>query len=93
VFAGLIALIAAAHFFTRLPDYLFFRAAYALTRPLGVTLGDTLTKSRVEGGLGLSRVTSSLVIAAGMILVVAVTSLRQAVQAVIVREERVPHEG
>jgi uncharacterized membrane-anchored protein len=93
VFAGLIALVAAAHFFTGLPDYLLFWAAYVLTRPLGATLGDTLTKSHVEGGPGLSRITSSLVIAVGMILVVAMTSLRQRVQAVTPREERVLHEG
>jgi uncharacterized membrane-anchored protein len=90
VFAGMIALVTAAHFFTRLPDYLLFWAAYVLTRPLGATLGDTLTKSHVEGGLGLSRISSSLVIAAGMIVLVAVTSLRQRVQAVIPRENLAP---
>ena len=31
-----------------------------LTRPLGATLGDTLTKPHPEGGLGLSRIASSL---------------------------------
>jgi uncharacterized membrane-anchored protein len=77
VFAGLIALVAAAHFFTKIPDYVLFWAAYILTRPLGATLGDTLTKSHAEGGLGLSRITSSLVIAAGMVIVVALTSLRE----------------
>ena len=77
VFAGLIALVAAAHFFTSLPDYLLFWAAYVLTRPLGATLGDTLTKSHAEGGLGLGRIISSLVIAAAMIVVIALTSQRQ----------------
>lgn len=48
VFACLIALVAAAHFFTRLPDYLLLWAAYVLTRPLGATLGDTLTKLHAE---------------------------------------------
>lgn len=74
VFAGLIALVAAAHFFTSLPDYLLFWAAYVLTRPLGATLGDTLTKSHAEGGLGLGRIMSSLVIAAAMVVVIALTS-------------------
>jgi uncharacterized membrane-anchored protein len=77
LFAGLIALVAAAHFFTRLPDYLLFWAAYILTRPLGATLGDTLTKPHFEGGLGLSRITSSLVIAVGMVVIVLLTSLRE----------------
>lgn len=76
VFAGLIALVAAAHFFTHAPDHILFWAAYVLTRPLGATLGDTLTKSHAQGGLGLSRITSSLVIAAAMIILIALTSLR-----------------
>jgi uncharacterized membrane-anchored protein len=45
VFAGLIALVAAAHFFTRLPDSVLFWSAYILTRPLGATLGDTIPKA------------------------------------------------
>ena len=44
IFAGLIAVVAAAYFFTRIPRSLLFWAAYVLTRPLGATLGDTLTK-------------------------------------------------
>jgi uncharacterized membrane-anchored protein len=39
-----------------------------LTRPLGATLGDTLTKPMVQGGLNLSRIDSSLVIAAVMVV-------------------------
>ncbi len=76
IFAGLIAVVAAAHFLTNLPESLLFWAAYVLTRPLGATLGDTLTKSHAEGGLGLSRITSSLAIAAGMVGLIAMTSLR-----------------
>jgi uncharacterized membrane-anchored protein len=51
-----------------------FWAAYVLTRPLGATLGDTLTKSHAEGGLGLSRITSALVITAGIVVAVVATS-------------------
>jgi uncharacterized membrane-anchored protein len=80
VFSGLIALVAMAHFFTNMPSNVLFWAAYVLTRPLGATLGDTLTKSHVEGGLGLSRITSSLVIAVGMIVVISLTSLRERAQ-------------
>jgi uncharacterized membrane-anchored protein len=40
-------------------------------------LGDTLTKPNAQGGLNLSRITSSLIIAAGMIAIVALTSLRK----------------
>lgn len=76
VFAGLIAVVAALHFFTAIPESVLFWAAYVLTRPLGATLGDTLTKPGADGGLNLSRITSSLVMAVAMIVLVAVTSLR-----------------
>jgi uncharacterized membrane-anchored protein len=77
VFAVLIALVAAAHFFTRISTSVLFWAAYVLTRPLGATLGDTLTKPRDQGGLNFGRITSSLVIAAGMVVLIATTSLRK----------------
>ncbi len=76
VFAGLIAVVAALHFFTAIPESVLFWAAYVLTRPLGATLGDTLTKPGADGGLNLSRITSSLVMAVTMVVLVAVTSLR-----------------
>ena len=78
VVAGLLALIAIAHLATTLPATLAFWSAYVLTRPLGATLGDTLTKPRAEGGLDLSRVTSSLVIAAIMVVLIVLTSQRWA---------------
>jgi uncharacterized membrane-anchored protein len=70
VFAGLIALVAASHYFTKISDSVLFWAAYVLTRPLGATLGDTLTKPHAEGGLELSRITSSLIIAAVMVVLI-----------------------
>ncbi len=81
VFAGLIALVAAVYFFTNLPESVLFWAAYVLTRPLGATLGDTLTKPHSDGGLDLGRITSSLVIAAGMVILIALTSRRRQTQA------------
>src|ERR1700737_1845254 len=73
-FAGLLALVALAHFLTKIPKSVIFWSAYVLTRPLGATLGDTLTKSHVEGGLGLGRIISSLVIAAGIVVGIVLTS-------------------
>lgn len=73
VFAGMIALVAAAHFFTNISASVLFWAAYVLTRPLGATLGDTLTKPHADGGLELSRITSSLTIAALMVVGVILT--------------------
>ena len=80
VFAGLIALVAAVYFFTNLPESVLFWAAYVLTRPLGATLGDTLTKPHADGGLDLGRITSSLVIATGMVILIALTSRRNQAQ-------------
>lgn len=77
VFAGLIALVAAAHYFTKLPTAVLFWAAYILTRPLGATLGDTLTKSHAEGGLALGRFTSTLSMIAAMVVVILLTSQRK----------------
>src|SRR2546423_5564935 len=77
VFAGLIAIVAALHFWTKIPTSILFWAAYVLTRPLGATLGDTLTKPYAQGGLNLSRITSSLVIAVLMVILISVTSLRK----------------
>ena len=77
VFGGLIVLVAAAHFLSRLPDTVLFWAAYVLTRPLGATLGDTLTKPHAEGGLNLGRIGSSLAIAVLMVLLIATTTLRK----------------
>lgn len=77
VFGGLIALVALAHFFTKAPKPILFWAAYVLTRPLGATLGDTLTKSRGEGGFELGRIQSSLVIAIAMMVLIAATRLRK----------------
>jgi len=77
VFASLIALVGAARLFTKIPASVLFWVAYVLTRPLGATLGDTLTKPHDQGGLALGRITSSLVIAAVMVVVIALTSQRK----------------
>ena len=76
VFAGLIALVAAVHFFTSVPDSVLFWAAYVLTRPLGATLGDTITKPHLEGGLEIGRIIASLVLAAGMVVIIALAARR-----------------
>jgi uncharacterized membrane-anchored protein len=78
LFAGLLAIIAAAHFFTRIQPAILFWSAYVLSRPLGATLGDTLTKPHEEGGMNLSRITSSIVIAAVMIFLIALSSRKRA---------------
>lgn len=77
VFGGLIGLVAAAYFVTKIPHALLFWAAFVLTRPLGATLGDLLTKAHEQGGLHLDRISSSLVLAVLMIGCIAFTGLRK----------------
>ena len=67
VFAGLLAVVWALYAFTNISHTLLFWMAFILTRPLGATLGDLLTKPITDGGLNLSRITSSAIIAAFII--------------------------
>jgi uncharacterized membrane-anchored protein len=55
VFSALLALIAAAYYWTNLSRTLLFWAAFILTRPLGAVVGDFLDKPLNAGGLALSR--------------------------------------
>jgi uncharacterized membrane-anchored protein len=63
VFGLLLVVIAGAYFVTNTSRTLLFWLAFILTRPLGATLGDLLTKPVPDGGLDLSRLSSSAVIA------------------------------
>lgn len=71
LFAGLLVVVALVwRLARRVPIGVLFWAAYVLTRPLGATLGDTLTKPVAEGGLNLNRISASLAILAAMIAVI-----------------------
>lgn len=71
LFGGLIAVVAVLHLLRRLPKAVLFWAAYVLTRPLGATLGDTLTKPHGEGGLQLDRFAATGLIGLAMIVLIA----------------------
>jgi uncharacterized membrane-anchored protein len=88
VFGALLAVVAAARYFTRIPGAVLFWAAYVLTRPLGATLGDTLTKPHDAGGLNLDRISSSIAIAVVMAIIVVVAPQREANPAPLARAER-----
>ncbi len=62
-FAALILLTALVYQFTSASRAILFWAAFVLTRPLGATLGDLLTKPVAYGGFDLSRPDSSGLIA------------------------------
>jgi uncharacterized membrane-anchored protein len=76
VFSGLLIGVALTHRFTRAPSSVVFWAAYVLTRPLGATLGDLLTKPTADGGLNFGRIGSSAAIAIAMLILVGCSSLR-----------------
>jgi uncharacterized membrane-anchored protein len=76
LFSGLLAVIAAAYFLTRVPRVVLFWLAFVLTRPLGATLGDLLTKSHAQGGLDLGTVSASAVLAAAVVVLIFLTSRR-----------------
>ncbi|MGR6319838.1 hypothetical protein Q2K19_26700 [Micromonospora soli] len=70
IFAAMIAVVASAYAWSWLNPVVAFWIAYVLTRPLGASLGDYLTQSRDDGGLGLGPViTSGLFLATILVLV------------------------
>jgi uncharacterized membrane-anchored protein len=62
IFGGLLAVVAALYFFTRISRTTLFWAAFILTRPLGAVVGDFLDKPLDHGGLAISRYTASLLL-------------------------------
>lgn len=62
VFSGLLVMLVAAYYWTRISRTALFWAAFVLTRPLGAVVGDLLDKPVDHGGLALSRYTASAVL-------------------------------
>ena len=76
IFGGALALVALAHYFTRISKPLLFWSAFILTRPLGAVVGDFLDKPVSSGGLELSRLAASAVLAAAIVLLIALLPQR-----------------
>ncbi len=76
VFAGGLAIVAAAYFYTEISHTLLFWAAFILTRPLGATLGDLLDKPHAHGGLEVSRYVASGVLAAVIVALILILPQR-----------------
>ena len=60
VFGTLLAVIAAAYYWTKISHTVLFWAAFILTRPLGAVVGDFMDKPTSNGGLALSRYSASV---------------------------------
>ena len=78
LFGALLALVAAAYYWTKISHTVLFWAAFILTRPLGAVFGDLLDKPVAHGGLALSRYSASAVLLAFIILCILIFSQRAA---------------
>ena len=70
IFGGLLLVLVALHYLTKISKTVLFWAAFVLTRPLGAVVGDFLDKPVDHGGLALSRYTASAVLLVGMGLLI-----------------------
>ncbi len=75
LFASLIAAVAGAHYLLDLNAIAAFWIAYILTRPLGASLGDYLSQSRSDGGLGLGTTATSAIFLTAILVVVVFLSI------------------
>jgi uncharacterized membrane-anchored protein len=73
---SLIAIVAAAAYFTRISRVFLFWLAFVLTRPFGATLGDVLTKSKEDGGLNFGTMGSSAVLG-GILIALVILEIRK----------------
>ena len=62
IFLSAIGLTAFAYFVLKINGVLAFWIAYVLTRPLGASLGDLLSQTKADGGLGMGTTLMSAVI-------------------------------
>ncbi len=62
VFGGLLLVVVALYFATKVSRVLLFWTAFILTRPLGAVVGDFLDKPTTAGGLELSRLSISILL-------------------------------
>ena len=81
IFSGLLALVAAAYFWTNISRTTLFWAAFILTRPLGAVVGDFLDKPLKAGGLDLSRFTASAALVTLIVLCIMIFEHKPAEQA------------
>lgn len=76
LFGAGLAILAALYFLTEVSRVLLFWSAFILTRPLGATVGDFLDKPIAKGGLELSRLLATAVLAAAIVLLIVIVPQR-----------------
>lgn len=70
VFGTMLAVVAAAYYWTKISHTVLFWVAFILTRPLGAVVGDFLDKPRDHGGLALSRYSASAALLGLVVLLI-----------------------
>lgn len=74
--SAIMAVLLAAHYFTRINTMVLFWIAFVLTRPLGATAGDFLSKPHDHGGLGWGTMWTSATLLVAMIGLIAYQSVQ-----------------
>jgi uncharacterized membrane-anchored protein len=80
LFSALLALVAAAYYWTKISRTVLFWTAFILTRPLGAVVGDFLDKPIDKGGLALSRYSASAALLVFMVACILIFPQRAAKQ-------------
>lgn len=78
IFATAILLIAVSFYLFRLNAILAFWLAYIITRPLGASIGDLLSQSPADGGLGLGTTVTSVLFAVAIVALVSYLTISRA---------------
>ncbi len=78
IFGGMIGIVYIGYKYLKLNEILAFWIAYILTRPLGASIGDFLSQSTKDGGLGLgTAITSVIFLVAILITVIFLTRTKK----------------
>lgn len=80
IFGAMIALVAFLYYVVHVDEILCFWVAYVLTRPLGASMGDLLSKPGIAGGLGWGTVDTSLVFLGVILTIVTIVTLTKSDQ-------------
>jgi len=75
--SSLIIAVILAKYFTKISPVLLFWIAFVLTRPLGATVGDLLTKPIAKGGLNFGTIGSSIILAIILVILVIYTTIKE----------------
>ena len=71
--SGLLLVIIAGFYFTKISRVVLFWLAFVLTRPFGATFGDLLTKPVAKGGLNLGTIGSSSVLFGLLVILIMIS--------------------